>query len=63
MCVKGFHTGEDERLVSFAVVLFFTNVSISRLVIATLEIGGDHLHMLSCYAPTFNASSEVKDSF
>ena len=38
----------------------------SRLVTATLKVGGGrsgHLHVLSCYAPTFAASREKKDAF
>ena len=38
----------------------------SRLITATLEIGGGRsgrLHLLSCYAPTFAASREEKNSF
>ena len=38
----------------------------STLVEATLLAGSrsyDHLHVLSCYAPTFAASREVKDAF
>ena len=38
----------------------------SRLVTATLQVGrgsNDHLHVLSCYAPTFAASREDKNSF
>ena len=38
----------------------------SRLIAATLSVGShscDHLHILSCYAPTFRASREEKDKF
>ena len=38
----------------------------SRLITATLEIGSGRsgrLHVLSCYAPTFAASREEKNSF
>ena len=38
----------------------------SRLVTATLQVGRgshDHLHILSCYAPTIAASREDKNSF
>ena len=38
----------------------------SRLVIATLDVGGGNggkLHVLSCYAPTFAASRDEKDAF
>ena len=38
----------------------------SRLVTATLQLGGrraKHLHILSCYAPTFCPSRDNKDQF
>ena len=38
----------------------------SRLVTATLQLGGrraKHLHILSCYAPTFCPSRDDKDQF
>ena len=35
----------------------------SRLVTATLDVGGGQQHVLSCYAPTFAASREDKDIF
>ncbi len=35
----------------------------SRLVTASLEVGGSSLHVLSCYAPTFAVSRDEKDAF
>ena len=38
----------------------------SRVVVATLKVGNgrnDHLHVLSCYAPTYAATREEKDEF
>lgn len=35
----------------------------SRLVTATLALGSGHLHIMSCYAPTYAASRSEKDEF